>query len=228
MTMCKTSTPTGNKVMKAKKYILGILTALFLVITLLGFATRIESQNLKYYKSKMIENNITEVTGKSLDELMDISKDLSNYLSEGDENLLRPQFNDREVTHMRDVFKLLHMMDVLTRISLVLVIVLGFFTIRNYGYNEFYRYFLKGLLILIVVFGILVLAVSLNFQRAFTIFHELLFTNDLWLLDPKTDLMIQMLPENFFSGMALNIVRDGFSSLVILVGLGSIFISRKE
>lgn len=28
--------------------------------------------------------------------------------------------------------------------------------------------------------------------------HEILFTNELWIMNPKTDLMIRMLPEAFF------------------------------
>ena len=35
-------------------------------------------------------------------------------------------------------------------------------------------------------------------------FHGLLFTNDLWLLNPKTDLMIRMLPEQFFQAVAVH------------------------
>ncbi len=228
MTMFKTSIPTGNKVMKSKKYALGILIAIFLIITLLGFGTRRQSESLAYYRAKMVENNITEVTGKSLDELMDINRDLASYLREGDENLLRPQFNDREVSHMKDVFKLLHWMDIVTRVSLILVVLLVSLFIKIYGYGEFFNYLLRSLMILVVVLGALVLFISQNFQRAFTVFHELLFTNDLWLLDPKTDLMIQMLPENFFSGMALNIVKDGLISLAIVLGLGFIFKLSKE
>lgn len=45
-----------------------------------------------------------------------------------------------------------------------------------------------------------------DFNKYFTYFHLIFFSNDLWQLDPRTDLMIQMLPENFFSSMALNIV----------------------
>ena len=42
-----------------------------------------------------------------------------------------------------------------------------------------------------------------GFSRVFIAFHHLAFSNDLWLLDPATDAMIRMLPEEFFAGMAL-------------------------
>lgn len=49
--------------------------------------------------------------------------------------------------------------------------------------------------------GIGIWAVS-DFTRAFLWFHEMLFTNELWLLNPATDLMIRMLPEAFFADIA--------------------------
>lgn len=41
-----------------------------------------------------------------------------------------------------------------------------------------------------------------DFTRAFEWFHRMLFSNELWLLDPATDLMIRMLPEAFFAEIA--------------------------
>ena len=35
--------------------------------------------------------------------------------------------------------------------------------------------------------------------------RSLFFTNDLWLFDPSTDLMIRMLPEGFFYDMVMRI-----------------------
>ena len=52
-----------------------------------------------------------------------------------------------------------------------------------------------------LLLGVGAWAVS-DFTRAFLWFHEMLFTNDLWLLNPATDLMIRMLPEAFFADIA--------------------------
>ena len=37
-------------------------------------------------------------------------------------------------------------------------------------------------------------------------FHKLFFNNDLWLLDYETDLMIRILPEEFFFVLFLNVI----------------------
>ena len=47
----------------------------------------------------------------------------------------------------------------------------------------------------------LAIAFAVDFTRCFTIFHEIFFTNDLWIFDPATDYMIRMLPEGFFADM---------------------------
>ena len=44
---------------------------------------------------------------------------------------------------------------------------------------------------------------AFGFEAAFTRFHEVLFSNDLWQLDPRTDRLIQMYPEGFWRDMTV-------------------------
>ena len=55
--------------------------------------------------------------------------------------------------------------------------------------------------IMALVAAIAVAAV-IDFDRLFILFHKLSFSNDLWLLDPQTDLLIRLMPTNFFIGYA--------------------------
>ena len=70
---------------------------------------------------------------------------------------------------------------------------------RNYDWKRMllkaslYGGALLALLLLIPVAWALI-----DFEGAFLQMHKALFSNDLWLLDPDTDLMIRMLPERFF------------------------------
>lgn len=50
-----------------------------------------------------------------------------------------------------------------------------------------------------------------GFDKLFILFHKLLFTNDLWLMDPRTDAMIRMFPSQFFMQIAL---ESGVSALI--------------
>ena len=55
-----------------------------------------------------------------------------------------------------------------------------------------------------------------DFNSAFDFFHKLLFTNDLWLLDPETDLLIRICPASMFAGLGL---RIGAWTAGILLGV---------
>lgn len=59
--------------------------------------------------------------------------------------------------------------------------------------------------VLLAITGITALIVSGSFDRYFVVFHHLFFDNDLWILDPTEDNLINLLPEGFFSDTALRI-----------------------
>ena len=45
-----------------------------------------------------------------------------------------------------------------------------------------------------------------DFNAFWTVFHHVVFTNDLWLLDPDISTMINMFPLNFFLAMCTGIL----------------------
>ena len=70
-------------------------------------------------------------------------------------------------------------------------------------------------------------ALIVDFNTAFTVFHEIFFTNDLWLFDPAEDYMIRMLPEGFFYDMALRIGGIFIISMLIFLAV-SVFLARNR
>ena len=57
----------------------------------------------------------------------------------------------------------------------------------------------------LLLFGLLALFAALDFNTFWTNFHRVFFTNDLWLLDPRTDILIQMVPGQFFFDLVMRI-----------------------
>ena len=55
--------------------------------------------------------------------------------------------------------------------------------------------------ILAAVTALIVLA-CIDFDSLFVLFHKVAFTNDLWLLNPQTDLLIRLMPIEFFISYA--------------------------
>lgn len=178
--------------------------------------------NKNYYLNSFEKHNIEEVTGKSMEELGEIADSLIAYLKgEGYDELLIPHFNEKEVAHMRDVQDLFDQARVIKFFSMVVSVILIIYFGANYGKKPLGKVLFYGLFSNHVIVILLAIIIATDFNKYWTIFHHIFFTNDLWLLDPKTDLMIQMLPEQFFSGIALNLMLSFFIylSIIQLVGL---------
>ena len=74
---------------------------------------------------------------------------------------------------------------------------------------------LASALILLPI-GIFGVWAAVDFNAAFTCFHRILFTNELWLLNPETDLLIRICPPSMFANMGL---RIGLRSAAALLGV---------
>lgn len=187
---------------KILSVLLVIAISLFSILT----ATEIVSFNLELYSKSFVEHNIEEVSGKTMEELDQIAEDLTLYLDDkASEEILQPNFNEREILHMVDVKELFRLGKIIRNISLVIIIGLGsyFFVKRERKVGKFVFWGLFANYFLLILLGMMI---YLDFSKYFTLFHHIFFSNDLWLLNPKTDLLIQILPEQFFMSMATRIV----------------------
>lgn len=203
------------------KKVLLIILVIFLSLSCLLISLEKNSFKELTYSNAYNEYNIENITGKTHSELMGITNDLLVYLrgNAGDE-ILELNFNEREILHMRDVQVLFKYGFILKYISIIVsILIIGFFLIkREKDILGIYMY--KGLFLNWIIAVLFIVMIYLDFNKYFTYFHEIFFTNDLWLLDPNTDLLIQMLPEEFFITMAKNIGLSFFAYVAIIQGIG--------
>lgn len=61
-------------------------------------------------------------------------------------------------------------------------------------------YSAAGLFVVLLAWGLI------SFDSLFTVFHRLLFTNEGWLLDASTDMLIRLMPTSFFVSMAIKLL----------------------
>lgn len=87
--------------------------------------------------------------------------------------------------------------------ALVIAIFLGKRILRKGGRPAFLLYACRISMAIPAVLGFFM---AMNFDRAFVLFHRLLFDNDYWLFDPARDPIIHYLPESFFLYMAMAIL----------------------
>jgi len=125
----------------------------------------------------------------------EIAMSLSEYFSGGD--VAFPIFNAREMTHLSDIRGLFRLFD---RAWLLLfpLAAMAVWLLRRPDIKGFWL----GTGICLLLLGGLAAYIALDFESAFLLMHRLLFTNDLWLLNPNTDVLICLMPEPMFTFLA--------------------------
>ncbi|MCL2376317.1 MAG: TIGR01906 family membrane protein [Defluviitaleaceae bacterium] len=206
----------------------GVVNAICLVILVLRFALFIPSFGMWFYIWQYDVNNTYEVVNMQPEHLHEVTRHMIRYMQGREDNLqimtivggeARYFFSDIEIRHMIDVQDLFTAGNVLINTSIALfALTLAVFVI--FGRDKIWH-LLKGWQIVSVavfsVFALLVFLIGINWHNAFVIFHEIFFNNDYWILNPRVDLLVNIVPYNFF--ITLSIVIGSFFA----VGLGIIF-----
>jgi len=128
-------------------------------------------------------------------------------------------FGEREKDHMVDVQALYINARNVRTIGLIVapvLILLAFLIYRKKAIKLLCRSFLYtsgAFLVLVVAIG---LYAVIDFSAFWTAFHHVFFTNDLWLLNPNTDVLIMMVPEQFFFDLVTRIIIRFVSVFAVL------------
>ena len=113
-------------------------------------------------------------------------------------------FQEHEAAHMadcRDLIRLDTIVCILCGTAALLLTACGLW--RRDGRRDFLRgavYGMLGTAGVVLIFGIWA---AVNFNGLFVTFHKVAFRNDGWLLNPKTDLLIRLMPISFFVRLGL-------------------------
>ena len=205
------------------------LTASFLWIPfLLSTSFEIITFSDWIYKYNWERNNISEITNLTIQELDQSAEKIKVYFKDNEEylnvSILRDNqslsiFKQKEIDHMTDVKHLIKLVMGFQRISaLILILILAiilFGKLKESTINIFRDILLKSSIIWGALLLIFLISIGVNFNKTFLLFHQLVFTNDLWILDPMNDYLIIMFPERFFMEITLFIVL-GFLSIHFL------------
>lgn len=181
----------------------------------------------KFYRNEYVKHEVEKDLQMEITDIMDVTEKMMDYLIGEREELSadtivngeeRDFFNEQDRLHMADV-KNLFLGGLKLRWILLggAVLLLALLVILK---GDWKHVIPKAYFISLGIFGgltvILGALFASDFTKYFTIFHEIFFTNDLWLFDPKTDLMIRMLPEGFFYDMVIRIGMIFLAALLVI------------
>lgn len=215
--------------MKALYKGLGILAGLCLMIVLLfGAVEYVAYYKTDYYRTEYQKYDVADSIQIEMDELLRVTDEMMAYLRGDREDLVvraeiadveREFFNEKEKRHMVDVQGLFLAGMRLRRVAIICaVLVCGGLLLKKKG-----AWLFSGIRWGIAAFfagaGVLVVLMMQDFNRYFTMFHLLFFDNDDWILNPETDLLINIVPEGFFRDTAFWIAG------IFLVGAAVIWLA---
>ena len=194
-----------------------------------------------FFEKEYEKYSVLDSVYMKMDDLMDVTNHLLNYMIGKEDNLVvettingqqREFFNDREKTHMVDVRNLFIAGWNLRNICVVVVVIALFVLIflnKKKTIKVLARGFLIITLVIAIISAILGVVISRDFTSAFITFHKILFPqNEFWILDPNTDLLINIVPEGFFVDMALRIGMIFGVSMIALIVISIIVLWRKH
>lgn len=203
----------SNELQKSDKtksffnHILGILSALFMISI-----SVIITLNLTFiYKWTIYKYNLSEYSNLTLEELMINYKELIIYLQNPFINKLElPNFsmsNHGEI-HFEEVKRIFMYINIY--IFLFMIILGIYFLIKDKIKDQININFKHILNIssnyILMFFTFLISCILVDFSEVFKLFHKIIFKNNYWIFDPKTDPIIDVLPEDFFMIMSLVIL----------------------
>ena len=176
--------------------------------------------------TQMRRHSVPEYSGLPDGEYPEMGKMIAVYLTGGGKTFQYSYtdadgntvdcFSSREAEHMadcRDLIALAGRLRWYMGIAAAVLLVAGVFLWK------YIRSFANGMLAgfgLALVTGLAILVWGMiSFDGLFTAFHKLAFTNDLWLMDARTDMLIRLMPETFFRSLGIKVLLAvGVAALV--------------
>ena len=187
------------------KKIFAFLISISIILFVLLYSIDFMAKDISYYNNFHRDYKIEKESGLSKEWIEGASNSLVEFIKSGDKEVLKNNFNKKEISHMEDVYKLFKLDRIVyTSLFIITLLVVIYKLFKNDFLFFIYirKYILIAYISVISFLGIC----SLFFSESFVYFHKLFFNNDLWLLDYETDLMIRILPEEFFFVLFLNVI----------------------
>ena len=213
----------------SEKYLYTAFSVIFILFAFL-FSVHFWCFNEDFYRREhskitLYGQHIAEYIGISEEELDELTHFTLIYLNDPDASLDkvmnikgedREVFTDDEKLHMVDVRRLNLIADYLLIATGIISFILIFRLIIKKEYSPafyYYRRVLRGAGVIVLFLGAWIL---IDFDSFWTSFHHLFFAgNDLWLLDLRKDILIMIVPPEFFNHLVLMITFTFVFLLII-------------
>lgn len=219
--------------MKVKVTIAAIILGLVVPIILFVGAIEAAVFDKAFYMAQMEKNQVIENTGIYPPDIDLVVAEILSYLRNERESfdiqarIAPPEakgvteteiiFNEKEISHMIDVRDLL-IYALGVRDLCIFLFLISFLYLLKVKKELIIKSLFWGNLSAVVLFFLLAMAFIFNFQEIFILFHRVFFTNELWILDPTKDLLINIVPEPFFMALISRMIAYLATFFILIIG----------
>lgn len=185
-----------------------------------------------FYASGFEKYRIRDVTHLDDAQLTAITEAFITYLRDPSATLdiqvtidgaRRPLFSAKEIRHMVDVQRLFQLAGQARMVAGAILLIVPLVGIGLVGGNFLPRVgmlLVAGGVATVVLLAAAGLSSLVDFTEVWTRFHHVAFSNEDWLLDPRTDYLIMLYPEGFWFDAVMRIAMQSALEAVVLGGIG--------
>lgn len=212
-------------------------TLLVVVLPLALVATNIRfaASEVRVYDYAVRNYGGAEASGIPESELLRANRELVSYFraeepaplhivvtnSAGEEEQL---FTARETVHLADVRDLFQGLFTVQVALVALTLALAVALLASSPVRVLAQALLYGSVFTLVLAGSTAALAAMGFDSFWRQFHVLAFTNDLWLLDPARDHLIQMFPRQFWFDITLLLGALTLLEVLVMGGVSGVYL----
>ena len=211
-----------------------LLVCLLFIVSVLFSAIRLVINRPAFFYTEYARLDHARYMGMNTEDLTNATMQMVRYMEGSAQSIdltvtvngeRVSMFNDRERAHMVDVLVLYQNWRTVSYVCFGLLALLIVLLRKRPG--EIARAFLNASKVFVLMLAAIAVWVLFDFSSFWTAFHHLFFTNDLWLLDPATSRMINMMPQQLFYDIVLFVVAVFLVLWAALIAI-AVAVRRKE
>jgi integral membrane protein (TIGR01906 family) len=197
-----------------------ILFVVCIPILLITTNLRLAANETRLYEYGFDKYDVSAATGLDAAELRDFANRMITYFNSDNELFETELYNERELSHLKDVKGLIRLsfyLQLASGIYIVLYIAGSFVLRRRAFWRDLARRLVWGggtTVAFLAVFGFWAVT---DFDSLFLLFHLVGFRNDLWQLYPG-DTMLLMFPQGFFNDASMFVAGATMVEAIIIAG----------
>lgn len=203
---------------RKKDIILALVLTLFLIT--LAICLTVFFKPLYYYDIYNLNiHKIVNMDVETIKHNYDILIQYQSIFYQGELNLPNFIMSNNGRIHFEEVKVIFEAIQILCITSGII----SLFMIRSHIKEKEYEFLKLTSIFSIVIPAFIGMLASIDFDKAFVIFHKIFFRNDFWIFDYRTDPVIMILPQDFFMHCFIMIV-----GLVILFSVICYIVYRRK